>query len=294
MVAPHTAGDPMGHGRGLNCRLRDVQERLDEAGHGVSLPVISRLLQKHDYRLRANVKELTSKRHPDRDRQFQHIHKQRAEHMATGQPVLSVDTKKKELVGNFKNEGQIWCQEPEAVSVHGFRRDAMGRAVPYGLYDLQRNQGTVYVGQSADTPAFAVDNIAHWCQTERLAYYPEATQLMIEADGGGSNSCRSRVWKRDLQESVADAFGLTITVCHYPTGASIIWPVYSQAVTVCPKSKGVILSYNLCDRDFTVKRPKAPSIAKGCCQGVQTCEERMISDLQESPDVACANCVSKE
>jgi hypothetical protein len=210
----------MGNGRWLNCRLRDVQDRLDEQGHGVSLPVISRLLQQHDYRLRANVKELTSKQHPDRDQQFEHIREQRAEHLAAGQPVLSIDTKKKELVGNFKNSGQIWCQEPEAVNMHDFRQDAIGRAVPYGLYDQQRNQGTVYVGQSADTPTFAVDNIAHWCQTERLEHYPEARQLMVEADGGGSNSCRSRVWKRDLQEKVADAFGLTITVCHYPTGAS--------------------------------------------------------------------------
>lgn len=204
----------------LNCRLVDIEECLDERGHGVSQPVISRLLKKHDYRLRANVKERASKQHPDRNCQFEYIREQKAKHQATGQAMLSVDTKKKELVGNFKNSGQIWCQTPEIVNAHDFRSDALGRAVPYGLYEQQHNRGTVYVGQSADTPTFAVDNIVRWCQTERLEYFPDATHLMIEADCGGSNSYRSRVWKRDLQDKVADQFGLTVTVCHYPTGAS--------------------------------------------------------------------------
>ena len=204
----------------LNCRLMDIRERLDVQGHGISRPVISRLLKQNGYSLKANAKEQASRQHPDRDQQFVHIQAQRAEHQAERQPVISVDTKKKELVGNFKNPGQIWCQQPERVNVHDFPSDALGRAVPYGLYDLQHNRGTVYVGQSADTPAFAVDNIAHWCRTELPERFPDATHLMIEADCGGSNSYRSRVWKRDLQEKVADAFGLTVTVCHYPTGAS--------------------------------------------------------------------------
>ena len=108
----------------------------------------------------------------------------------------------------------------EIPLTHDFRQDAVGRAVPYGIYDLQYNRGTVYVGQSADTPAFAVDNIAHWCRTELPERFPHTTHLMIEADCGGSNSYRARVWKRDLQQKVADPFGLTITVCHYPTGTS--------------------------------------------------------------------------
>jgi hypothetical protein len=220
IVSPHTAGDPMGKGKWLNCRLADIQERLDALGHGVSLPVISRLLKKHDYRLRANVKQRAGEQHPDRDQQFQYIYQQRSEHQAAGYPVLSTDAKKKELVGNFKNPGQIWCQEAEIVNIHDFPQYAVGRAVPYGIYDLQCNQGTVYVGQSADTPAFAVDSIAHWCHTELPERFPHPPGLMIEADSGGSNSCRSRVWKRDLQEKVVDRFGLTLTVCHYPTGAS--------------------------------------------------------------------------
>lgn len=204
----------------LNCRLADIEERLDELEHRASQPVISRLLRKHNYSLRANVKEHSNKRHPERDRQFRYIREQRAKHQSEGHPTLSIDTKKKELIGNFKNPGRIWCQEAEVVDAHDFPSDAIGRAVPHGIYDQQRNRGTVYVGQSADTPTFAVDNIVRWCQTERLVYWPEATHLMIEVDSGGSNSYRSRVWKRDLQEKVADSFGLTITVCHYPTGAS--------------------------------------------------------------------------
>lgn len=210
----------MGDGKWLNCRLTDIEDRLDEQGHKISLPVISRLLRKHDYRLRVNVKELVGKEEPERDVQFQHILAQRAGHQAAGQPTLSVDTKKKELIGNFKNSGRAWGREPERVDAHDFPSDAVGRAVPYGLYDIQHNRGIVYVGQSADTPTFAVDNIVRWCQTERLLYFPEATRLLIEADCGGSNGYRSRVWKRDLQVKVADAFGLTVTVCHYPTGAS--------------------------------------------------------------------------
>ena len=134
--------------------------------------------------------------------------------------MISVDTKKKELIGNFRNSGQIWCQSPEAVDVHDFKQDALGRAVPYGIYDLPHNRGPVYLGCSADTPTFAVDNIAQWCATERLERFPNATQLLIEADSGGSNSAASRVWKQQLQDKVADRFGLTLTVCHYPTGAS--------------------------------------------------------------------------
>jgi hypothetical protein len=204
----------------LNCRLVDIEERLDEPEHRVSQPVISRLLRKHNYSLRANVKEQSNKQHPDRDRQFRYIREQRAKHQSDGHPTLSIDTKKKELIGDFKNPGRIWCQAAEVVDAHDFPSDALGRAVPHGIYDQQHNRGTVYIGQSVDTPTFAVDNIVRWCQTERLAYWPDATHLMIEADCGGSNSYRSRVWKRDLQEKVADQFGLTITVCHYPTGAS--------------------------------------------------------------------------
>jgi hypothetical protein len=220
VVQPHTAGDPMAATKWLNCRLRDIQVELAGRGHPVSLPVISRLLRAADYRLRSNSKQLGGKAEPQRDTQFTHIAAEQARHLAAGQPVISVDTKKKELIGNFKNQGRTWGQAPEAVNVHDFESAAVGRAVPYGIYDLMRNQGTVYVGQSADTPQFAVDAITAWCASELRLHYPTATHLLIEADGGGSNSARSRVWKAALQEQVADRFGLTVTVCHYPPGAS--------------------------------------------------------------------------
>ena len=210
----------MSQQRWLNCRLSDIRQQLEKRGHPISKPVISRLLREHGYSLRANRKQAAGKQHPDRDQQFQHLQAQRAAHQAAGHPVISVDTKKKELVGNFKNAGQIWCREAEEVDAHDFPQDALGRAVPYGIYDLEHNRGTVYVGRSADTPAFAVDNIAHWCATEMHERFPGATHLLIEADSGGSNSARSRVWKERLQEQVADRFGLRVTVCHYPTGTS--------------------------------------------------------------------------
>ncbi len=292
-MAPHTAGDPLGNGRWLNCRLRDIQDRLDEQGHGVSPPVISRLLRQHNYRLRANVKELARKQHPDRDQQFEHIHEQRAEHRTKGHPVLSIDTKKKELIGNFKNPGQIWCQEADPVNVYDFRRDAIGRAVPYGLYDQQRNHGIVYVGQSADTPAFAVDNIVHWCQTERLEHYPAATHLLLEADSGGSNGYRSRVWKRDLQEKVADAFGLIITVCHYPTGASKWNPIehrlfseISKTWAGCPlRSFDLVLHYIRDTKTETGLTVQAHLVTKTYETGVKVPDEEMDALNIEYHDV---------
>ena len=251
LIAPHTAGDPMGDQKWLNCRLVDIQEQLDQRGHRVSKPVISRILRTHRYSLRANVKQDSGKDHPDRDQQFAAIRQQRAIHQDAGHPVISVDTKKKELVGNFKNAGQIWCIAAEIVDAHDFPNDALGRAVPYGMYDLHANCGTVYIGQSADTPAFAVDTIAEWCQTELPERYPHATHLLIEADSGGSNSARSRVWKYGLQANVADRFGLTITVCHYPTGTSKWNPIehrlfceISKTWAGCPlRSFDLVLHY---------------------------------------------------
>lgn len=225
LVAPYTAGDPMSDERWLNCRLRDLQAQLADQGYVVSLPLISRLLRAADYHLLSNRKRLAECAHPDRDTQFRYIRQQRNAQLDSLQPVISVDTKKKELIGDFKNAGQAWTRQAEAVLVHDFPSAARGRAVPYGIYDLLRNHGAVYVGQSADTPQFAVDNIHHWCQTYLPVYYPQARALLIEADSGGSNGARSRVWKAQLQEQLADGLGLTVTVCHYPTGASKWNPV---------------------------------------------------------------------
>lgn len=186
---------------------------------------VGRLLKAQGYSLKANVKRLAGAQHPDRDVQFQYIERQKQAFMAAGQPVISVDTKKKELIGNFKNAGQCWCQEAEVVNDHDFATDATGKAVPYGIYDLPHNAGYVYVGQSADTAEFAVTMIADWWRTSGGHDFPGASQLLILCDGGGSNGWRSRLWKAQLQERVADLLGLAVTVCHYPTGASKWNPV---------------------------------------------------------------------
>lgn len=283
----------MGDGKWLNCRLRDIEERLDEQGHKVSMPVVSRLLREHNYRLRANVKETVGKQPPERGAQFEHILAQRGQHQAAGQPTLSIDTKKKELIGNFKNPGRIWCQAPEEVDVHDFPQDAEGRAVPYGLYDLQNNRGIVYVGQSADTPTFAVDNIVRWCQSERLAYFPAATQLMVEADCGGSNGYRSRAWKRDLQAKVADAFGLAVTVCHYPTGASKWNPIehrlfseISKTWAGCPlRSYDQMLHYIQDTKTQTGLTVQAHLVTEKYATGVKVPDEEMDALNIEFHDV---------
>ena len=221
LVEPVTAGDPMSEQKWVRASLRHLSRRLGQTGHAASPPTVRRLLDDQGYRLHANTKQLeASAAHPDRDRQFGYIAEQRRAFGAAGQPKISVDTKKKELIGRFKNAGRVWSQAAEAVNVHDFRPDALGRAVPYGIYDLTRNRGTVYVGQSADTPRFAVDMVARWWADEGQAAFSEASELLILADSGGSNSARSRVWKQQLQEQLCDRYGLAVTVCHYPTGCS--------------------------------------------------------------------------
>jgi Rhodopirellula transposase DDE domain len=221
LVEPVTAGDPMSERKWVRASLRSLSRRLGATGHPASPPTVRRLLADQRYRLHANTKQLEAgAAHPDRDRQFQYITEQRQVFSAAGRPQISVDTKKKELIGRFKNAGRVWGQTAEVVNAHDFRQDALGRAVPYGIYDLTHNRGTVYVGQSADTPRFAVDLLARWWSDEGQAAFPAARELLILADGGGSNSARSRVWKQQLQEQLCDHFGLTVNVCHYPTGCS--------------------------------------------------------------------------
>lgn len=202
--------------------LRHLQEKLEGQ---VSHVTIGRLLREMDYSLKVNVKRLTGDPHPDREQQFTYIESQKQAFLQAGWPVISVDSKKKELIGNFKNAGQRWCLEADPVNEHDFKQDALGKAIPYGLYDLNHNRGYVYVGQSADTPQFAVEAIAQWWQTIGRELFPAAPQLLILGDAGGSNGYRPRLWKQQLQEQLADQLELEVTVCHYPTGASKWNPV---------------------------------------------------------------------
>lgn len=201
--------------------LRTLSASLEKAGHTVSPPTVARLLRKLDYSLHVNSKQLEARsHHPDRDTQFTYIGAQIAEFEAAGQPIISVDSKKKELIGEFKQAGQAWARQPILVNIHDFLQDSLGRAAPYGIYDVLNNRGTVYVGTSADTPAFAVDAIAGWWQHDGQARFPGSDRLLILADAGGSNSCRARLWKERLQAVVCDRLNLHVTVCHYPTGCS--------------------------------------------------------------------------
>lgn len=204
----------------LRNSLRHLHTRLKQRGHAASRPTLSRLLKKADFTLKANAKRDAGKQHPDRNAQFEHIAAQRARFQEAGLPVISIDTKKKEWIGNFKNPGQVWCQEAEQVLIHDFAEDDTVRAVPYGIYDLTHNRGFMSVGTSADTPEFAVDQIAAWWEAYGQKTYPTAKQLLILADSGGSNGCHPRAWKLYVQERLSDRFGLEVTICHYPAGCS--------------------------------------------------------------------------
>lgn len=200
--------------------LRKLSEALAQEGYRLGRMTVRRLLSQLDYSLKANRKQDSGPPHPDQDRQFRYIKRVKKLFFAHGHPVISVDTKKKELIGNFKNAGQAWCQQAEEVNVHDFPQDAVGRAVPYGIYDLWHNEGYVYVGMSADTSEFAVDAICRWWQDKDRPTFPDESKLLILSDAGGSNGCRFRLWKKQLQEQLADQLGIEVMVCHYPTGAS--------------------------------------------------------------------------
>jgi len=216
-----TAGDPMGR-RGLwtGQHLEEISGHLKALGLSVCPNTVRRLLEQLGYALRANRKSLSGAQSPDRDRQFQCIRYQREQFAREGLPIISVDTKKKEQVGRFKNPGRVWSLEAPSVNDHDFRSLASGVAIPRGLYDVQANRGAVLVGTSHDTADFAVDAIVDWWRGQGRRRYPQAAELLLLADSGGSNGARCRLWKYALQEKLADPYGLAVSVCHYPTGAS--------------------------------------------------------------------------
>ncbi len=203
-------------------RRSSLRHLSTQLGERVSHTTVGRLLREMKYALKVNVKRLTGEPHPDREPQFAYIEQQQQTFLQAGLPVISVDTKKKELIGLFKNPGRRWCQTADAVNEHDFEQDALGKAVPYGIYDLAHNRGYVYVGQSADTPQFAVEMIADWWRAFGRQNFLTADKLLTRSvcDAGGSNGYRPRLWKQQLQELLADQLGLEVTVCHYPTGAS--------------------------------------------------------------------------
>ena len=200
-------------------RLRQISAELAQLEIFVCPNTVRRLLRQLDYGLHSNAKSLSADC-PDRNEQFIYMAEEKKQFLKRGLPIISVDTKKKELIGNFKNPGQVWGRSATPVQDHDFRSQGIGMAIPFGIYDPVRNDGSVFIGTSHDTPQFAAENIARWWQGTGRKNYPGASGLLILADSGGSNGARVRMWKWALQEQVADRFGLDVTVCHFPPGAS--------------------------------------------------------------------------
>ena len=221
LVEPVTRGDPESVLRWTCKSLRQLEAELVRQGFIVSHTSIGGLLKKLGYSLQGNRKTLEGTNHPDRNAQFEYINAQTEEFLHNGQPVISVDTKKKELVGQFKNNGKEWAPQgvPEEVNVYDFVDKELGRANPYGVYDLANNTGWVSVGTDHDTASFAVSTIRRWWMVMGKPLYPDAKELMITADGGGSNGSRVRLWKLELQQ-LSDELGIPVRVSHFPPGTS--------------------------------------------------------------------------
>jgi hypothetical protein len=221
LLEPVTRGDPMRRQLWTSLSLRKLCAELKDKGHDISYPVVGDCLRKLHYSLQANRKSHEGNEHMDRNAQFEYINKKAGSFLTDHQPVISVDTKKKELVGNFKNAGREWRPKgtPEEVNVHDFIDPKLKRAVPYGVYDINNNTGWVSVGTDHDTAAFAVNAIRRWWKAMGKKRYPKPKGLLVTADGGGSNGYRVRLWKIELQK-LADELHFPITVCHLPPGTS--------------------------------------------------------------------------
>ncbi len=226
LVTDETAGDPMTRKKWVRISGRKLSKKLAEKGYQVNYHTVCCLLKQMGYSMKVNVKHRASTAYsPKRDAQFKYIAEQKAAFLAAGDPVISVDTKKKELIGNFKASGRSWCKDAIEVDEYACASIAECVATPCGVYDVRTNKGYVWVGTSGNTPAFAVTAIKRWWLHAGHHLYPEAANLLVLADGGGSNGCRCRAWKHQLQTELCDGLGLTVTVCHYPPRCSKFNPV---------------------------------------------------------------------
>jgi Rhodopirellula transposase DDE domain len=248
-----TAGDPMRQGViWTNLTPAEIAKRLDEKGTPVSVPVVRQLLERHGYVRRKTQKRLSKQQHRHRDQQFQNIARLRAEHMASANPILSIDTKKKEFLGNLYRDGKLYTKEELRTLDHDFPSNAEGVIIPHGLYDLKRNHGHINLGESHDTSRFACDSIASWWQRHGLCHYPEATAILLLCDGGGSNSANRYVFKAELQ-GLANRLKKEIRVAHYPPGCS---------------------KYNL------IEHRLFPHVTRAC-QGVVFASRSLVKELME-------------
>lgn len=278
-----TAGDPMTGLKWTRRTTYKIATELQSFGIQVSTRTVAGLLKKMGFSLRVNHKKLSGNSHPNRDAQFAHIAELRERCVAEQSPIISVDTKKKELVGNFKNQGSKWDREPVLVNDHDFRSEAEGIAVPYGVYDLRANRGTLFVGSSYDTPEFAVQCIENWWRHEGQQRYPNADNLAILADGGGSNGSTCRAWKFGLQRRLCDRYGVTVTVAHYPPGASKWNPIEHRLFSELSKnwagrpldSHETILKYARRTTTRTGLRVRARLVQKRFEKGIKITDVQM-------------------
>ena len=225
LIEDDVAGDPMSGHRWVRKSLRWMRDRLHSRHISASIGTIRKTLKKFGISLRQNVKTINRRDHPDRDRQFRYLTKLKNACIRLGVPVISIDAKKKEYIGNFKNKGRTWRKEPQAVLDHDFPSLGKGTLIPYGVYDLQEHDAHIYCGTSHETSDFAVGCIVRWWETYGQVLYPNCPHLLILCDSGGSNGYRRRLWKQELQTKLADRFGLNVYVCHYPSGASKYNPI---------------------------------------------------------------------
>jgi Rhodopirellula transposase DDE domain len=220
MLSDEMAGDPMGPQRWVRSSLRNISKRLGEQGHQACTHTVARLLRKMGYSLQVAKKKQAGAQHPDRDEQFKYIAALKARFLGEKLPIISIDTKKKELIGNYRREGKNWRKEPLEVDSY-FASHAQCVAVPFGIYDVARDVGYVTVGTSHNTAEFAVNCLVNWWSHYGRSAYPHADRVLILADGGGGNGYNLRTWKKDLQDRLCDAFGLAVTLSHYPPGLCV-------------------------------------------------------------------------
>jgi transposase len=257
LIADETAGDPMCEKKWVRVTQARLSQQLAERGYQATDKTVARLLKDMGFSLKANRRRQIKSRCPERDEQFKYIALQKRSFLSRGLPVISVDTKKKELIGPFRNNGRVYCREAEEVDEHDFPSAAECRAVPFGVYDLARNAGYMTVGVSNNTPQFAVKAISRWWREDGGPGYPGALELLILADCGGANGSTSKAWKVNLQRELCDGMCLTVTVCHYPTGCSKWNPIERRL-------------FSLISTNWAGKPLKSLSIMLGYIRGTTT------------------------
>ena len=280
-----TAGDPVTGLKWTRRTTAKIASELHLLGIEVSANTVARLLKTMGFSLRVNHKKKSNGSPKNRNAQFVHLGDLRQQFAAAGKPIISVDAKKREQVGAFKNPGKSWQQKAVEVNDHDYRSLASGIGIPYGIYDTQANCGTVYVGTSSDTSEFAVDSIEKWWKNEGTKRYPQARELLILADGGGSNGSNRRAWKHYLQESLCNRHNLTITVAHYPPGTSKWNPIEHRLFSEISKnwagkpldSYETILNYIRTTKTSTGLRVRSHLVKQQYEKGIKITDEQMMN-----------------